>query len=49
MPYNPYLLEKYDCHINIEISSGLKVVKYLYKYLVKGSPMADIEFRNSKD
>ncbi|XP_028126342.1 uncharacterized protein LOC114323072 [Camellia sinensis] len=36
VPYNPYLLAKYDCHINVEICSTIKAVKYLYKYIYKG-------------
>ncbi|XP_020275831.1 uncharacterized protein LOC109850265 [Asparagus officinalis] len=36
VPYNPYLLTRYNCHINIEICSGIKAVKYLYKYIYKG-------------
>ena len=36
IPYNPYLLTRYNCYINIEICSGLKAVKYLYKYIYKG-------------
>ncbi|XP_073291189.1 uncharacterized protein [Primulina huaijiensis] len=36
VPYNPYLLYRYDCHINVEICSGLTSVKYLYKYIYKG-------------
>ncbi|XP_073129028.1 uncharacterized protein [Henckelia pumila] len=36
VPYNPYLLYRYDCHINVEICSGLTAVKYLYKYIYKG-------------
>ncbi|XP_075478977.1 uncharacterized protein LOC142519842 [Primulina tabacum] len=36
VPYNPYLLYRYDCHINVEICSGLTTVKYLYKYIYKG-------------
>ncbi|XP_022895478.1 uncharacterized protein LOC111409696 [Olea europaea var. sylvestris] len=35
VPYHPYILAKYDCHINVEISS-VKAVKYLYKYVYKG-------------
>ena len=31
VPYNPYLLTRYNCHINVEICSGIKAVKYLYK------------------
>ncbi|XP_073157303.1 uncharacterized protein [Henckelia pumila] len=36
VPYNPYLLMRYDCHINVEVCSGLTAVKYLYKYIYKG-------------
>ncbi|KAG7994263.1 hypothetical protein I3843_01G050200 [Carya illinoinensis] len=34
--YNPYLLATFDCHINVEICSTIKAVKYLYKYVYKG-------------
>ncbi|KAG6629755.1 hypothetical protein CIPAW_14G107300 [Carya illinoinensis] len=36
VPYNPYLLATFDCHINVEIFSTIKAVKYLYKYVYKG-------------
>ncbi|XP_027158647.1 uncharacterized protein LOC113760290 [Coffea eugenioides] len=36
VPYNPYLLAKFDCHINVEICSGIEAVKYIYKYIYKG-------------
>ena len=36
VPYNPYLCQKYDCHINVEICSSIRSVKYLYKYVYKG-------------
>ncbi|XP_021721355.1 uncharacterized protein LOC110688911 [Chenopodium quinoa] len=36
IPYNPYLLAKYDCHINVEVCSTIKAIKYLYKYIYKG-------------
>ncbi|KAL6579387.1 hypothetical protein OROMI_009603 [Orobanche minor] len=37
VPYNPYLLAKFDCHINVEICVGIKLIKYLYKYVCKGT------------
>ncbi|OWZ11010.1 Helitron helicase [Phytophthora megakarya] len=40
VPYNPYLSQKYNCHINIEICTGITVVKYMYKYAYKGSDTA---------
>ncbi|KAF5461688.1 hypothetical protein F2P56_017766 [Juglans regia] len=36
VPYNPYLLATFDCHINVEICSTIQAVKYLYKYIYKG-------------
>ncbi|XP_022883840.1 uncharacterized protein LOC111400679 [Olea europaea var. sylvestris] len=35
VPYNPYLSAKFDCHINIEVCSSIKAVKYLYKYVYR--------------
>ena len=40
VPYNPYLLLKYDCHINVECCTSNKVAKYLYKYVTKGNTRA---------
>ncbi|XP_026384262.1 uncharacterized protein LOC113279821 [Papaver somniferum] len=36
VPYNPWLLQKYDCHINLEVCFTVQSVKYLYKYVYKG-------------
>ncbi|XP_070009380.1 uncharacterized protein [Nicotiana sylvestris] len=36
VPYNPFLLGKFNCHINVEICSDIKAVKYIYKYICKG-------------
>ena len=33
IPYNPYLLSKFDCHLNVKVCSTIKAVKYLYKYI----------------
>ena len=37
VPHNDFLCEKFDAHINIEICSTIRAVKYLYKYLYKGN------------
>ena len=34
--YGSVRLEKFDCHINVEICSSLKVIKYLLWYPFKG-------------
>ena len=48
--YNPYLLRKYDCYINIEIYTTINAVKYFFKYIYKGNDRATVamENRNNK-
>jgi hypothetical protein len=36
VPYNPYLLYLFNCHINVEACGSIKAVKYLFKYIYKG-------------
>ncbi|KAG5562040.1 hypothetical protein RHGRI_004922 [Rhododendron griersonianum] len=36
VPHNAYLLAMFDCHINVEVCSTIKAVKYLYKNIFKG-------------
>ncbi|XP_028060082.1 uncharacterized protein LOC114263697 [Camellia sinensis] len=45
IPYNPWLLLKYDCHINLEICSSVTSMKYLYKYVYKGPDRVALEVR----
>ena len=47
--YNPWLLMKYRAHINVEYCSSIKAVKYLYKYIFKGSDQATVSFQNNGD
>ena len=37
VPYSPYLLLRYNCHINVEICASVKATKYLFKYVNKGN------------
>jgi Helitron helicase-like domain at N-terminus len=46
VPYNPTLLMLFNCHINVEIVSSIASVKYLYKYIHKGTPMACISIES---
>lgn len=43
IPYNAYLLERYECHINVEHCAGVKAIKYLYKYIYKGPARVKID------
>lgn len=43
VPYNPYLCQKFDCHINVEVCATIKAVKYIYKYVYKGHDRAQVE------
>ncbi|WVZ49677.1 hypothetical protein U9M48_001014, partial [Paspalum notatum var. saurae] len=49
VPYNPVLLMRYNCHINVEICSSIKSCKYLYKYIHKGHDMASFAFGQHED
>ena len=37
VPYNKYLLYKYDCHFNVEFCYSVQAIKYTLKHLYKGS------------
>ena len=41
--YNPYLLLKHRCHINVTYVGGVKMVKYIYKYIYKGHDQASLK------
>ena len=43
VPYNPYLSQKYNCHINFEICNSIKAIKYLHKYVYKGYDCASVK------
>ena len=49
VPYNPFLLRYFKCHINVEIVSSLAVVKYLLWYPFKGDPRVMASVRNAED
>ena len=46
VPYNPYLSFKFNCHLNVELTTGISAVKYLYKYIFKGNDRATISLLN---
>ncbi|KYN16225.1 DNA repair and recombination protein pif1, mitochondrial [Trachymyrmex cornetzi] len=42
VPYCPILSIIFNCHMNVEVVSSIKSVKYLYKYIYKGHDAAAI-------
>ncbi|POS81701.1 hypothetical protein EPUL_005560, partial [Erysiphe pulchra] len=49
VPYNPYLTKKYKAHINVEIAGGVRAIKYLAKYVYKGSDRATLAVPGQHD
>ncbi|XP_058805595.1 uncharacterized protein LOC131672409 [Phymastichus coffea] len=42
VPHCRNLLKMFDCHMNVEIVSSVRAVKYLYKYIYKGHDAATV-------
>lgn len=36
VPYNAYLLKKYNAHINVVVCTSMQAIKDIYKYIYKG-------------
>ncbi|CEG83126.1 hypothetical protein RMATCC62417_17098 [Rhizopus microsporus] len=49
VPYNPYLTKKYKTHINFEVYTGVEAVKYINKYVYKGSDRITLEIEDTQD
>ena len=45
VPYSPFLLKRYNAHINVEICNSVSAVKYIFKYVYKGGDRATVEFQ----
>ncbi|GBM19109.1 hypothetical protein AVEN_135597-1 [Araneus ventricosus] len=43
VPYNPWLLKKFNAHINVEVCVSVKSDKYLYKFVYKGHYAASVK------
>lgn len=47
VPYNRYLLVKYESHVNVEACNKSKAIKYLFKYVTKGPDTLTAEIQES--
>jgi hypothetical protein len=49
VPYNPYILKKYEAHWNVELRASILGVKYLYKCIFKGYDTANLVISSSDE
>ncbi len=49
VPYSPYLLKKFKCHINVEYCCTVASVKYLFMYQFKGEDLVSISIVKEAD
>ncbi|XP_072400392.1 uncharacterized protein [Diabrotica undecimpunctata] len=47
VPYSPLLSKTYNAHINVEFCTSLKSIKYIFKYVHKGSDTAVFRVENT--
>ncbi|GBM83184.1 hypothetical protein AVEN_43679-1 [Araneus ventricosus] len=45
--YNPWLIKKFNAHINVEVCASVKSVKYLYKCVYEGHDAASVRFQSN--
>ncbi|CZT06983.1 uncharacterized protein RAG0_12554 [Rhynchosporium agropyri] len=46
VPHNLYLLNKYRCHINVEVCGSVQAVKYIHKYVYEGADRTTLGVKN---
>ena len=49
VPYCPFLLRMFKCHMNVEICSSIKSVKYITKYMTKGTDQAVFRLQGANE
>ena len=48
VPYNADLLKIFKCHINVELSSSVRLIMYLYKYFYKGADYTNGQIQHNE-
>ncbi|KAK4514004.1 Palmitoylated plasma membrane-bound casein kinase [Mucor velutinosus] len=43
VPYNPYLSKKYNAHVNVKVCGSVQAIKYINKYIYKGSDQTTLK------
>ncbi|GBP53109.1 hypothetical protein EVAR_97113_1 [Eumeta japonica] len=49
VPYNPLLSRIFNAHINVEFCQSVKAIKYICKYIHKGSDQATFSLQSNND
>nr|XP_034195037.1 uncharacterized protein LOC117611211 [Osmia lignaria] len=49
VPYNPVLLRIFNVHVNVELCNSVKSIKYICKYVNKGSDQAAFVVESERD
>ncbi|XP_051158561.1 uncharacterized protein LOC127279947 [Leptopilina boulardi] len=49
VPHNKELLLRLNCHINVEVVTSIKAVKYLFKYIYKGHDAAAVVIQETQN
>ena len=49
VPYNAYLLKKFQCHINVEFVGSFLCIRYLYKYIHKGVDVSTVALTTTEN
>jgi hypothetical protein len=49
VPYSPYLLQKFQSHINVEVCVSVQAIKYIHKYVYKGTDRTTVAVTDTND
>ena len=49
VPHNRFLCRRFKAHINVEVCASIKAIKYIHKYIYKGSDCTTVQLQGSED